>query len=112
LETGKAVSDFRKLTHVSELPPPGEAREFVLDGQQICVANQNGTFSAMGNVCAHRGGPLGQGVVDAGKIVCPWHGWRFDLRTGKSEQSATLGVDVYELQIEGDDVLIQIPLSS
>jgi nitrite reductase (NADH) small subunit len=106
------MPDFRKLATVSELPQPGEAREFSLDGQQICIANENGTCSAMDNVCAHRGGPLGQGVVDAGKIVCPWHGWQFDLKTGKSEQSLTLGVSVYELKIEGDDVLINLPLSS
>ncbi len=102
------MSDFRKLTSTSELPPPGEAREFTVEGQTICVANENGKCSAMDNVCAHRGGPLGQGVVDQGKMVCPWHGWQFDLVTGKSEQSATLGVDVYELKIEGDDVLVKL----
>lgn len=102
------MSDFCKLTHLTELPPPGEAREFALDGQQICIANENGIFFAMDNVCAHRGGPLGQGVVDAGKIVCPWHGWQFDLKTGKSEQSATLRVGVYELKIEGGEVLIKL----
>lgn len=102
------MSDFRKLTTTSELPLPGEAREFTLDGRTLCVANENRRFSAMDNVCAHRGGPLGQGVVVQGKLVCPWHGWQFDLTTGKSEQSATLGVDVYELKIEGDDVLLKL----
>lgn len=102
------MSDFRKLTTVSELPASGEAREFTIDGHQICIANENGKCSALDNFCAHRGGPLGQGVVDQGKIVCPWHGWQFDLVSGKSEQSATLGVEVYELKIEGDDVLVNV----
>ncbi len=102
------MSDFRKLTSTSELPPPGEAREFTLEGHTVCVANENGKCSAMDNVCAHRGGPLGQGVVDQGKMVCPWHGWQFDLVTGKSEQSPTLGVEVYELKIEGNDVLVKL----
>jgi nitrite reductase (NADH) small subunit len=104
-----AMSEFRKLTTISELPPSGEAREFVVDGRQICIANENGKCSAMENVCAHRGGPLGQGVVEQGKIVCPWHGWQFDLATGRSEQSPTLGVEVYELKIEGEDVLVKTP---
>jgi nitrite reductase (NADH) small subunit len=102
------MSEFRKLTTTSELPPSGEAREFAIDGRTICVANNNGLCSAMDNVCAHRGGPLGQGVVEQGKLVCPWHGWQFDLLTGQSEQSATVGVQVYELKIEGDDVLVKI----
>lgn len=102
------MSEFRKVATLSELPPPGEAREFTLDNHTICIANENGACSAMDNVCAHRGGPLGQGIVERGKIVCPWHGWQFDLKTGKSEQSATLGVDVYELKVEGEDVLVKI----
>ena len=102
------MGEFKKLTTVGELPPPGEAREFELDGEMICVANENGTCTAMDNVCAHRGGPLGQGVVDGGKLVCPWHGWQFDLKTGKSEQSPGLGVDVYELKVEGEDVWVKV----
>lgn len=102
------MPEFRKLTTVSELPPAGEAREFTLDDRTICVANENGKCSAMDNVCAHRGGPLGQGVVEQGKVVCPWHGWQFDLVTGKSEQNPDLGVEVYELRIEGDDVLVML----
>ena len=104
------MSEFLKLTTTSELPPPGEAREFTLEGNPICIANENGRFFAMDNVCAHRGGPLGQGVIDQGKMVCPWHGWQFDLVTGKSEQSATLGVAAYEMKIEGDSVLVQLPV--
>ena len=102
------MGEFKKIATVAELPPSGEAREFQLDGQTICVANNNGRCTAMDNVCAHRGGPLGQGVVDEGKLVCPWHGWQFDLVTGKSEQSPTLGVDVYELKVEGEDVLVKV----
>lgn len=102
------MSDFLKVTTTAELPPSGEARECVVGNRMICIANEDGRYSAMDNVCAHRGGPLGQGVVDAGKLVCPWHGWQFDLLTGNSEQSATLGVEVYELKIDGDDVLVKL----
>ncbi len=101
------MSDFRKFATTAELPPPGEAREFTLDGAAICVANQNGKCFAMGNTCAHRGGPLSEGVVDMGKMVCPWHGWQFDLVTGQSEQNPALSVPVYELKIEGEDVLVK-----
>lgn len=100
--------EFRKIATVRDLPPPGEAREFALEGQMVCVANENGHYTAMDNVCAHRGGPLGQGIAEGGKLVCPWHGWQFDLVTGRSEQNTALGVAVYELKIEGDDVLVRL----
>jgi nitrite reductase (NADH) small subunit len=102
------MSEFRKVTTVQELPPPGEAREFNVGNQTICIANENGIYSAMDDVCAHRGGPLGQGIVDRGRVVCPWHGWQFDLKTGKSDQSAMLGVEIYELKLDGDDVLVKL----
>ena len=56
-----------KLTTQSELPAEGEAREFPCGDKVICVANVNGTISAMDNVCLHRGGPLGQGVIEGDK---------------------------------------------
>ena len=54
------MSDFVKLAAQSDLPPAGEAKEFPLGDKIICVANVNGTISAMYNVCLHRGSPLGQ----------------------------------------------------
>ena len=71
------MSNFVRLTAQSELPPDGEAKEFSLGDNVICVANVNGTISAMDNVCLHRGGPLGQGMIEGGKVVCPWHGYEY-----------------------------------
>ena len=59
-------------------------RDKVSLGEKVfCVANIDGTYSAMDNVCVHRGGSLGQGVVLDGKVVCPWHGWMYDVRNGR-----------------------------
>ena len=74
---------FTKLTTQSELPGNDEAKEFPCGDKTICVANVNGTITAMDNVCLHRGGPLGQGVIEGSKIICPWHGWAFDTKTGR-----------------------------
>ena len=102
------MPSFVRIGSVSELPPEGEAREFECQGKTICVARTNGEVTPMDNVCLHRGGPLGQGVVMGGKIVCPWHGWEFDLKTGKTGRGGDEGVAVYEVKVEGDDVLVQI----
>jgi nitrite reductase (NADH) small subunit len=100
------MSEFVKLTTTAELPPAGEAKEFEIGGKMVCVANTGDGCSAMDNVCLHRGGPLGQGVVDGNKIICPWHGWTFDVNTGAAIHDSTARVRVFPLKIEGDDVLV------
>ena len=97
---------FIKLASQSDLPAPDEAKEFSCGDKIICVANVNGEISAIDNVCLHRGGPLGQGVISGGKVVCPWHGWEWDPRTGVHDANAK--VAVYPLKIENGDVLIEI----
>jgi len=98
---------FTKIASQSELPPNDEAREFPCGDKTICVANINGEISAMDNVCLHRGGPLGQGVIENGKVICPWHGWAWDPKTG---ESGPLGAKlaVYTVKIDGADALIDI----
>ena len=99
---------FVKLTTTSQLPPEEEAREFPCGEKTICLANVGGSISAMDNICLHRGGPLGQGMVENGKVVCPWHGWSWDPKSGEASHNANAKVAIYPLKIEGDDVLIEI----
>jgi nitrite reductase (NADH) small subunit len=102
------MSQFVSLTTQSELPGVGEAREFPCGGRTICIANVGGTYGAMDNVCPHRGGPLGQGMIERGKVVCPWHGWAWDPLTGAADQDSRMKIAVYPLKIQGGDVLIEI----
>ncbi len=102
------MSDYVKLTTESELPPNNEAREFTIGDKTICIANADGVITAMDNVCLHRGGPLGQGVVDRGKVICPWHGWEWNAATGEAAHNAAVKVPVYPVKIENGDVLIKL----
>lgn len=99
---------FVKLCSKAQLPPEGEATEITLGSRVICVANVNGAISAMDNVCLHRGGPLGQGVLEGGKLVCPWHGWQWNPKTGEAAHNPAFKVSVYPLKVEGDDVLVEL----
>ena len=102
------MSEFVKIGSKEQLPPMGEAREFVCAGKTICVANRNGEYSALDNVCIHRGGPLGQGVVEGDKLICPWHGWQYDPKTGESAHNPSVKVAVYPMKLVGDNVLLEI----
>jgi nitrite reductase (NADH) small subunit len=102
------MPSFTKIATQPDLPATGEAREFPCGDKVICIANVDGTLSAMNNLCLHRGGPLGQGSVDGGKVVCPWHGWQWDPKTGQAGHNPNAKVAIYPLKIENGDVLVEI----
>ena len=80
--------------------PPGTRRLIEVDGRAIAVFNLKGEYFALLNRCPHNGGPLAEGIITGllqsatpgdysyareGEIIrCPWHGWEFDIKTGKS----------------------------
>jgi nitrite reductase (NADH) small subunit len=99
---------FTKLAAQSDLPTADSAKEFPCGQRMLCIANVNGIYSAMDNVCLHRGGPLGQGMIENGKVVCPWHLWEYDPKTGAVAHDARLKVGVYPLKIEKGAVLVEI----
>lgn len=53
-----------------------------VNDERICLANVNGKYYAIGNVCTHMGGPLAEGKLEDYIVQCPWHGSRFDIRSG------------------------------
>jgi len=97
-----------KIGTRTDLPEPGKVKEFLARGRFVCVANVDGEICAMDNVCPHWGGPLGQGKIEDGKIVCPWHGWQYDPRTGKTPRKADVRLTIFKLEIEGDDVFVEL----
>ena len=97
-----------KIASRAELPAEGTVKEFKSGLRMFCIACVGGKFSALDNHCLHWGGPLGQGVIRKGKVVCPWHAWEFDARTGQLGKDPTMRVATYPLKIEGDDVFIEI----
>jgi len=101
------MSEFIKIANKSELPEVDSAAEFTAADHTICIANVNGEYCAVDNVCPHEGGPLGMGFVDGTKIVCPWHGWEIEAKTGKAANGQA-SVAAYDLRIEGDDVLVAL----
>ena len=67
----------------SEEVPEGGSRQLAAGGRAVAVWRLGGALYALDGTCPHRGGPLGEGVVADGVVTCPWHGWRFEVRTGR-----------------------------
>jgi nitrite reductase (NADH) small subunit len=102
------VGQWVRLCAVSEAPAPGEVKEAEAQGVAICLANVDGRLAALDNWCPHRRGPLGQGWLEGEAVVCPWHSWAFDTRTGIAEPPERARVDVLPLQVVADQVLVDI----
>jgi len=77
-------------------------------GVGICLANVNGELGALDNRCPHRGGPLGQGWIDGESVVCPWHSWTFNVKTGVAEFPVHERVTVFPVKIVGDGVFVDV----
>jgi nitrite reductase/ring-hydroxylating ferredoxin subunit len=99
---------LHKVATTKDLPP-GAARAIEVAGRSIAMFNVEGTIHAIDNECTHDGGPLSEGVVNEGCVVCPWHGAEFDLTTGKAlTPPAVEDVRSYKVSISGDDVCLEI----
>jgi nitrite reductase (NADH) small subunit len=88
--------------------PAGQGRVFDVQGKEIAVFNDRGSFFALANACKHQGGPLGEGELDGTVVTCPWHGWTYDITTGVSPDDPTCAVDRYEVRVDGDDVMVAL----
>lgn len=99
---------YTKLTTQSELPGENAVKEFEIEGRTLCVANVHGAITAIDNVCLHMGGPLGEGCIEGGKVVCPWHGWEYDPATGQLGDDPKTRLTVYPIKIENGDVLVEL----
>jgi 3-phenylpropionate/trans-cinnamate dioxygenase ferredoxin subunit len=82
-------------------------------GQSIAVFNVGGNYYAIENTCPHRGGPLAEGMMAGEEVICPWHGSRFDVKTGSVlTPPARQGVRSFPVRISGDDVEVEVDLQS
>lgn len=97
-----------RLCTEAELPPPGSLQEFAVGSRQLCIANDGGTISAIDNVCPHRQGPLAEGTLEDGKVLCPWHAWAFDLKSGRADCNPSATVEVYPVEVRGNEVFIAL----
>ncbi len=98
---------WQKTLKESEIQE-GQGKVDVLNGKEIALFKHEGKIYALANICPHRGGPLGEGSLDEGTVVCPWHAWSFDVKTGKCQTLPEVTQPVFEVKIDGEDVLVNV----
>ncbi len=91
--------------------PPGERILLEIDEEPIAVFNVDGKFYAIGDVCTHDNGPLGDGELDGYQIICPRHGARFDIRSGKAlALPAVIDTPWYPVRVVDGMVEVGLPV--
>jgi nitrite reductase/ring-hydroxylating ferredoxin subunit len=101
------AEDFAAVAKTSEVPP-GSMTVVAIDRERIMLANVDGQFFAMRDMCGHRNAPLSRGRLDGHVVECPLHFAQFDVRTGKLvDGPISADVPVYEVRVENDTVFIK-----
>jgi 3-phenylpropionate/trans-cinnamate dioxygenase ferredoxin subunit len=102
------MSEFVKVASTNEIAP-GQARLVNIKGKEIVLFNIEGTFFALENACTHEEGPLAEGEIEGYEVTCPWHGARFDVRTGEALCApAYEDVVSYNVRVIGTDIEIEV----
>lgn len=88
--------------------PANKGKMVVVNGTIIALFRVDGAYFAIDNDCCHQGGPLGEGWLEGNLVVCPWHGWKFDLATGDSPFNPNARQRTYPVTVEGNDLFLEI----
>ena len=102
------MGQFVRVAETSELPP-GSAKLVEAGGCSVAVFCLEGAYYALEDRCPHRGGSLSQGMILGSEVSCPWHGARFDIKTGAVQcPPAQQGVRSFPVRLSGNDVEVEI----
>lgn len=103
------MPEFVTVAKVGSIPE-GEGATFPLGDRLVAVFNLEGEYHAIDDLCPHMGASLGSGQLDEeGKVMCPWHAWRFDVCDGTWCDNPRLKIDAFEVRIEGDEIQVSVP---
>lgn len=92
--------------------PPGEGRTFLVGGVEVSVfRGRDGGIFATQAKCPHRDGPLADGIVGGGVVICPLHAYKFRLSTGAAIGHNCGDLATYRAWLDGGDVCIETPAS-
>lgn len=100
---------FRRVAALKDIPV-GQGIFVEADGIGVAVFNAGaGRVYACGAVCPHEEGPLADGWLEGNAAVCPWHGFDFDLDTGRCRVDPELNVPVYPARVHDEAIEVDLP---
>jgi nitrite reductase/ring-hydroxylating ferredoxin subunit len=104
-----AETGFVKVAEVGELSP-GEMKVVEVGEEQVLVVNIDGNIHACDDICSHAYASLAEGDLNGEEVECPLHGSAFNITTGEVlTPPADEDIRVYEVRIDGQDILVGLP---
>lgn len=101
------MSNWFEIAQVHEVPT-GTGKEFTVNGRIVALYNVDGHFHAIDGICAHAGGPLGEGALSGCIVTCPWHGWQYEVDTGAMCLNDQIRQEQFPLRIDEDQIFVDI----
>ena len=102
------MGQYIKVAKVSEISP-GNGKQIDAGGRTIALFNLKGQFHAIDNICTHVGGSLAAGEIIDDDFICPLHGARFNIPTGKVlGPPARENISTYKIRIDDDNIEIEV----
>jgi nitrite reductase (NADH) small subunit len=98
-----------RVAAVDEIPAGG-GKTIEVEGTTLAVfRGGDGRCYASSALCPHEDGPLGESVLDGPLVICPWHAFDFDLRTGACRVDHELSITIYPVRVEAGALLGELP---
>jgi nitrite reductase/ring-hydroxylating ferredoxin subunit len=101
------MTEFVAVAEVADVPP-GTGTVVQAGGRAIALFNVGGRFHAIDNTCLHRGGPVGEGDLEEEIVTCPWHGFQYDVTTGRNVLDPDVGLETFAVRVAGGRIEIAI----
>ncbi len=86
--------------------PDNRVRTVTAGTHQVCLVHHEGQLTALDNRCPHQGGPLGEGQLEDGWVICPWHAYKYDPITGQGPEGFEDNVDPYPVELREDGIFV------
>ena len=100
------MAEFVKVAKNSEIPE-GTGKRVQANGKDIALFKIEGRVCAIYSICPHQGGPLDEGGIDGETVICPWHGWQFNVTTGVCVFNEAIRQPTFKVKEEGEDVYVE-----
>jgi nitrite reductase/ring-hydroxylating ferredoxin subunit len=101
------MADYVTVASVDDVPP-GSGKVVQAGGRTLALFNVDGRFYALDNTCLHRGGPVGEGDLEGVVVTCPWHGFQYDVTTGRNVFDPEVGLESFPVRVAGGEVQISV----
>jgi nitrite reductase (NADH) small subunit len=102
-----ADGEFVTVARAGDVPE-GTLKAVRVGDEEIALAHCDGGFYAVQGHCLHLQGPLAHGHLEGCVLTCPWHGWQYDVRTGKNEFDLAIQLETYDVQVADGEIRVRV----